>query len=691
MLTLIITTLMAKTQQDLIDFNLHRFSYIGDLSKVKQALKNGANLEKYDDKKMTPLLNAGFKNRVNVVKYLIDNGADINHKSHSGRNILTYAIQKHNRVLAKYLLDKNIEVVISDDNTDSLLSAIEYRELEIVKLLLPFYKNLDRDIFIKKDDRHWKTKTTYLLRAIQKDETNIAKFLIENNVDINKANSRGETPLLSAMRNKNYELADHLIAKGAKLDNIDISGNSALSYAIKAKKEDLALKIVQKNKNIDLKEFLTYGVAVDKNDAYEEYISKTDDNNLHYTYLHMASLHGLVEVAKHLIKKGLNIDTLSKDSLQLDALGLAVFKGQTKMAKYLIKNGANPYNVYKNIHPQGNRGLFYFAGGYKKYSLLALATISQKRDKKLIAYLLNLKDGKKYLSLIDDTFYFNLKVTLIDNKNEELELVLNRLKSWGYRNRYIDSRVDEIFEKFSKKDNKSKKNKPKTKDELLAKKINTAIESGDLKTLQKLKKDGVDINKTVPWALFNTTWEKHPELLLPLIDIGVDVKTKAYISKMSIYHRLIIEHSRYGVEDFANIFFTIHKHGLDINEITEEVTPLYDYLRNVKSYNKEFIEKALENNAIMGNKWWQLRDILEISHENLEYIFSHPKLKQMIAKTLQDKDIVKVYEKRYPKRLEKLFELAYRNNIPLDYKQFFYYLKDRDIEMARIAMYYMEY
>lgn len=683
------STLTAKTKQDFIDFDIQRFSYIGDLPKVEKAFKNGANIEKIDDKNMTPLLLAGFKNKVGVVKYLINRGSDINHKSHSGRNILTYAIQNHNFSLVKYLLDIGIEVIKSPYDSDALLTAIYYRELEIVKILLNHYKDLDKDIIIKKDDKHWKTKTTYLLRAIQKDETSIAKLLIENGIDINKANSRGETAVISAMRNKNYELVNYLISKGAKLDSIDIGGNSVLSYAIKAKKENISLKVLQENKNLDLTKKLSYDVAIDKSAVYEEYISKPAEKYLFYTYLHMSSLHGMNTVAKYFIKKGLSLDTLTNDALQLDALGLAVFKGQTKTVKYLIENGANPYKVYNNIHPQGDRGLFYFAGGYKRYSLLALATISQKRDKMMMKYLLSLKDAKDYIHICDDTFYFNIILIHKDNQNEILELVLNQFKSWGYTNKDIENKVDNIFKKH--KQSRKKSNKEKTKNELLVAKITKAIKNDDLKTLQKFKKDGIDINKIVPWALFNTLWDRQTQLIQPLIDMGVDVNTKAYISKMSLFHRLIVEHSRNELNNFADIFFTLYKNGLNINEITEDKTPLYEYLKYIKNYDKAFIEKVLKNKATLDIKWWQLRDLLSIPTKNLEYIFSHKKLKPMISKILQDKEIVKIHENKYPKRLEKLFELTYWNNIPLDYQMFFYYLKDKDTEMARVTMYYMKF
>ena len=86
-----------------VNFELIRYSYIGDLSKVKDIVKN----KKVSDLSINQaLLEAGYKNRTDVIKYLLSLGADIHHKSFTGKNILSYAVQNENLALIKYLVKK---------------------------------------------------------------------------------------------------------------------------------------------------------------------------------------------------------------------------------------------------------------------------------------------------------------------------------------------------------------------------------------------------------------------------------------------------------------------------------------------------------------------------------------------------------------------------------------------------------
>ncbi|WP_299889069.1 ankyrin repeat domain-containing protein [uncultured Lacinutrix sp.] len=62
----------------------------GDIETVKKLIKLGENLERRS-KGMTPIMYAAKYNRVEILKLLIDKGADIKAKSSKGKTALSYA------------------------------------------------------------------------------------------------------------------------------------------------------------------------------------------------------------------------------------------------------------------------------------------------------------------------------------------------------------------------------------------------------------------------------------------------------------------------------------------------------------------------------------------------------------------------------------------------------------------------
>ena len=450
--TLIFTTLTAESaSQKSLNFDLKRYSYIGDLAKVKECLKDGAEIDtKSIDDNMTPLLYAGYKNRKDIVKYLIEKGADKNAISHSGRNLIIYAVQHDELSLTKYLIDHGVNLVSFErDSKDALFVAVKDGNLEIVKYLLPKFKHINRYYYINIDTFD-SVKTNLLITAIQNNHIEIAKLLLKHGADINQKNSRGETAVLTAMRKKHYSFAKELLKLRAKSEVVDIGGNTVLSYALHAKQEDIALEVLQ-NKKFDTFQRLDTTVFSKRAYIYEYYISSTKKEWQFYTYLQMAAYYGMDKAVQKLLDMGMKIDELSneKGGLSLDALGYASWHGHLESVKLLIKNGANPYTVYENHHPQGENDLAFIAGASKEYTLLSLAMIYQGDDKELVKYLLSLPKASKYKKLMSQKRYENaLKYTKAQKKKPKTKRqIFTELSNHAIES--INS-TQELYELFKK-------------------------------------------------------------------------------------------------------------------------------------------------------------------------------------------------------------------------------------------------
>ena len=113
-------------------------------------------------------------NRINMVKLLLDKGADVNKKTEYGKTPLHYACIGDNLDMAKFLIDNGADVNAKDDNGETSLHIISKQ---------------------------------------YGSNTELIKLLIDNGADINSRDNKNRTPLYYA---KNKEVRDLLRSKGAK-------------------------------------------------------------------------------------------------------------------------------------------------------------------------------------------------------------------------------------------------------------------------------------------------------------------------------------------------------------------------------------------------------------------------------------------------------------------------------------------
>ena len=164
----------------------------GDIQKVQQLLQSGTRVNSAD--KGTGLFALGiaaYKGNFPLVKYLIENGADVNFQSFLGPAILASKTEE----IALFLLEQGTDLSRYKGEKGSL----------IYKLL-----------FFTAAGNGW----NILLSEIHKKTAN--PDLLDNN---------NRTPLFAAASNGNIETLKMLISWGAKIDAIDKDGNTPLMIA----------------------------------------------------------------------------------------------------------------------------------------------------------------------------------------------------------------------------------------------------------------------------------------------------------------------------------------------------------------------------------------------------------------------------------------------------------------------------
>ena len=240
----------------------------GDLLKVKSMVERGHNVNGENEKVYrlyemiygTPLMYAAGEGRFDVVKYLINHGADVSKTNVDKETALHYASEYGQLKVAELLLSRGAGIDVEDKwcrtplmlaaargHSDILLClinhgadlnktkfnvhkrtalhyAIEYGHLKVVELLLSKGAGID----VEDEDGH-----TPLMLAALRGHSDILLCLINQGDDLNKTNRRKRTALHYASESGNLEVVELLLSKGTGIDVEDEDFHSPLMLASK--------------------------------------------------------------------------------------------------------------------------------------------------------------------------------------------------------------------------------------------------------------------------------------------------------------------------------------------------------------------------------------------------------------------------------------------------------------------------
>lgn len=186
---------------------LHWAAYMDRPDVIKLLIENGADVNIRDGiNNVTPLFWAVRKGRLDAAKLLIDKGADVKIKMKEGQTLLH---TPGTLETARLLIDNGADVNAKDDNGISPLHSIATKE------------NLNAVQRVIVDKNGWRTYSTFKTEfekqrdAAEKVTAEIAELLITKGADVN-AKAKGNTPLSLAKAAKNKALIELLEKAGAK-------------------------------------------------------------------------------------------------------------------------------------------------------------------------------------------------------------------------------------------------------------------------------------------------------------------------------------------------------------------------------------------------------------------------------------------------------------------------------------------
>ncbi|KAL9609476.1 MAG: hypothetical protein Q9167_005761 [Letrouitia subvulpina] len=319
------------------------FSAIGYLSTLKYLLELGADVNHRRKDGMTVLHCAAAIGSEPSLPILLDHGADVAALNAEGRSVLHSACISGNVNVANFLAERVPDINIEAQNKGTaLFSAVVSRDAGITGAMIQ--KGLDVR-------HHDDLGLTPLHLAALDGQDEIVTLLVKAGADVNAKDNIGETPLLCALAQKKSATANLLLSYDV---DPTLSCNGVQPLHVATSNSDLTTVSAIIRKGVDIDARLTShhnGVAslhLAANEAQPDIILELldtgadanliDDNGL--TALHYAAFTGDSQTVKVLINNYSNVNMSSH--LNRTCLHIAAMVGQVSVVQILLDAGADP-------------------------------------------------------------------------------------------------------------------------------------------------------------------------------------------------------------------------------------------------------------------------------------------------------------------------------------------------------------
>lgn len=282
-----------------------------DLPGVKVAIqKDIKNLEFVLDHgdKNTPLLMAGEKGNLEIVKYLIEKGAKINAQNADGNTALHLAARRDHFPIVKYLIKNGIDVNAKNrGGSIAVQGAIWWKsDYTLIEYLFNKGEIVDGETYLN-----------LLQAAASKKYKRVIDYLLDRNVEIPNSDQAIGGLLYRSIIADHVRLLERLL--GIKPDMLKGKEEYWVNFVGEKGATNILEKFISLNYNLDVKNY--YG------------------NSL----IHQAAKNYNLGMVKLLVTNGQDID--AKNSIDQTALHISKEKGFHEISSYLIQQGASekPY------------------------------------------------------------------------------------------------------------------------------------------------------------------------------------------------------------------------------------------------------------------------------------------------------------------------------------------------------------
>ncbi|XP_062573887.1 serine/threonine-protein phosphatase 6 regulatory ankyrin repeat subunit B-like [Saccostrea cucullata] len=327
---------------------LHDAARCGSLNVFKFLLEKGFDINTRKNDGKTVLHLCCMNGELEMCKYLTENNSRMLYiKDRKGNNVLHAAAWGGNIDLFKFLMEKGFDINVSSNDEKTVLhQCCMSGKLEMCKYLVKTYPHL---LYVK--DSYG---VSVLLAASRGNNIDLLNFLLGKDLDINTTSNDGETVLHICCMNGKLAMCKHLTESYPDLINIkDSDGANVLHAAAWGGNIDLFNFLLRKGFNIittrgDGKSVLHLCCMNEKLDMCK-YLVNTFPQLLHIkdndgeNALYEASWVGNIELFKSMLGKGLKVEIPRNDGKTV--LHLCCMNGKLDMCKYLVNTFPHLLNV----------------------------------------------------------------------------------------------------------------------------------------------------------------------------------------------------------------------------------------------------------------------------------------------------------------------------------------------------------
>ncbi len=345
---------------------LYMAAALGEDDVVKAFIQKGANVNVIANYGWTPLMVAAGRGHLTIVQALLSAPQiNIDAKKFDGATALIVAAALDKDDVVKALIDHGANVNITDNyGSTPLISAVaDQGHLKTVQALLSAPQI---DINTK---NIYGANALLLAAALGKDD--VVKALITHGANVNITDNYGWTPLMVAAEKGHLTSVQALLnAHSINIDTKKRGGATALFMAAYNSKDDVVKALIQKGANVNINTYFgwtplmsaaekghltTVQVLLNANS-----INIDTKNHNGATALYIAAAFGRDDIVKALIQKGANVNITDDDGWA--PLMYAAEKGHLTTVQALLN--ANSINI--NARNKKGRAALYVAAYHGK-------------------------------------------------------------------------------------------------------------------------------------------------------------------------------------------------------------------------------------------------------------------------------------------------------------------------------------
>ncbi|KAH8804087.1 hypothetical protein DL96DRAFT_1686730 [Flagelloscypha sp. PMI_526] len=256
---------------------------------------------------LSPLQGACARGHLEVVQFLVEQGADVNVDKRVSETALQAATRFKRHEIVQFLVEKGADVnAVGGKYGTALQVATECGSLPLVQLLVE--NGADVNLFGGMYE-------TALHAAARHGSLEIVKFLVEKGADVNAVGGERETALQAGARYGNLDNVQFLIEQGAHVNAVEGEHGTALQAAASRGRLEIVRFLVKKGADVN---------AV---------------GGEHGTALQAATIIGSMAIVQFLVEKGAEVNAVGGEFGT--ALEAARHYQTLKIAQFLLEKGGD--------------------------------------------------------------------------------------------------------------------------------------------------------------------------------------------------------------------------------------------------------------------------------------------------------------------------------------------------------------